>query len=118
MNTLEMFANRCNRILGVHILKELVYNNKVDRVYCLVRQKNNLSSEERFKKQLAFFFEADVVKKIMSKTSVVNGDITNPQLFNDEFNEKIDVIINSAARVSTMVIIINSIMLMCWALKI
>lgn len=35
----------------------------------------------------------------MSKTSVVNGDITNPQLFNDEFNEKIDVIINSAARV-------------------
>lgn len=85
--------------LGVHILKELVYNNKVDRVYCLVRQKNNLSSEERFKKQLAFFFEADVVKKIMSKTSVVNGDITNPQLFNDEFNEKIDVIINSAARV-------------------
>ena len=29
--------------LGVHILKELVFNNKVDRVYCLVREKNNLS---------------------------------------------------------------------------
>ena len=85
--------------LGVHILKELVYNNKVDKVYCLVRAKNNLSSDERFKKQLAFFFEADIVKKIMSKAVVVNGDIANADLFTEEFNDKIDVVINSAARV-------------------
>ena len=85
--------------LGVHILKELVYNDKVDKVFCLVRDKNNLSSEERFKKQLAFFFEPDIVEKIMSKTSVVNGDISNPNLFNEEFNDKIDIVINSAARV-------------------
>ena len=85
--------------LGVHILKELVYNNKVDKVYCLVRAKNNLSSDERFKKQLAFFFEPEIVKKIMNKTVVINGDIANTNLFNDEFNDKIDVVINSAARV-------------------
>lgn len=83
--------------LGVHILKELVDNPKVDKVFCLVREKDNLGTDARFKKQLNFFFDKNTVSKILLKAQVVNGDITNPDLFNDPFNGKVDVVINSAA---------------------
>lgn len=85
--------------LGVHILKELVYNTKVDKIYCLVREKNNISSKDRFKKQLDFFFDAEIVKDILKKTFVIDGDITEEDIFANGFNDRIDVIINSAARV-------------------
>ena len=85
--------------LGVHILKELVYNSKVNKIYCLIRDKNNLSSKERFKKQLEFFFEKNTVNDILKKAVVVNGDITNTNLFVSDFKENIDLIINAAARV-------------------
>ncbi len=85
--------------LGVHTLKELVYNPKVDKIYCLVRKKNELASDVRFKKQLNFFFDNEIVEQIMKKTYVVNGDITDEALFAENFDDKIDVVINSAARV-------------------
>jgi len=83
--------------LGVHILKELVDNPKVDKVFCLVREKDNLDTDARFKKQLNFFFSKDIVAKILTKAQAVNGDITNDSLFTNAFDEKIDVVINSAA---------------------
>lgn len=85
--------------LGVHILKELVDNPKIDTVFCLVREKDNLNSETRFKKQLNFFFDKVTVAKILEKAQVINGDITNPNLFVEPFDQKIDVVINSAAYV-------------------
>ena len=85
--------------LGVHILKELTYNPKVDKIYCLVREKNNISSTERFKKQLEFFFDNKTVNDILRKACVINGDITESSIFTNGFNDRIDVIINSAARV-------------------
>ena len=85
--------------LGVHVLKELVDNPKVNKIYCLVREKDNLSTEERFKNQLNFFFDKDVVNKILEKSLVVSGDITNPNIFDNNFNENINVVINSAAYV-------------------
>lgn len=85
--------------LGVHILKELVDNPKVDKVFCLIREKDHLDVHSRLKKQLNFFFTKDIVKKILSKAQAVNGDITSDNLFIDAFNEKIDVVINSAAYV-------------------
>lgn len=85
--------------LGVHILRELVDNPKVDRIFCLIREKDNLNTEVRFKKQLNFFFSKNIVEKILTKAEVVNGDITNNHLFITPFHEKIDVVINSAAYV-------------------
>lgn len=85
--------------LGVHILKELVNNPKVDKVFCLIREKDNLDAETRLKKQLNFFFNKETVNKILAKTYVVDGDITNDNLFTSDFNEKIDIVINSAAYV-------------------
>lgn len=85
--------------LGVHILKELAYNPKVNKVFCLIREKDNLSPDERLIKQLNFFFNKNTVEKILSKTEVVNGDIRNDNLFVNPFKEKIDAVINSAAYV-------------------
>lgn len=58
-----------------------------------------MSTEERFKNQLNFFFDKDVVNKILEKSLVVSGDITNPNIFDNNFNENINVVINSAAYV-------------------
>lgn len=83
--------------LGVHILRELAKNPKIDTIYCLIRPKDNLSAEERFNKQLTFFFDKKTISMILAKSKVVSGNITNENIFNDIFNEHIDVVINSAA---------------------
>lgn len=85
--------------LGVHILKELVNNQKVDKIFCLVREKDHLSTDTRFKDQLNFFFDKNTVEHILNKAQVVNGDITNDNIFIEPLSEKIDVVINSAAYV-------------------
>lgn len=85
--------------LGVHILRELVENEKIKKIYCLVRAKDNLDTETRFKKQLKFFFKNEVVDRILKKSEVLKGDITNENLIDKEFNKKIDIVINSAAHV-------------------
>lgn len=85
--------------LGVHILKELVDNPKVDKIFCLVREKDNLSTDTRFREQLNFFFDKNTVECILHKAEVINGDITIPNIFIEPFITKIDVVINSAAYV-------------------
>lgn len=89
--------------LGIHVLKELV-DDGVEKIFCLVRKKNNLDVVERTKKQLEFFFDGEILEKIKSRIIVVEGDITNSHIFvRDEDYENvvdnIDVVINCAASV-------------------
>lgn len=87
--------------LGVHVLESLIKNG-VEKVYCLVRKKNNANVEERIKKQLEYFFESENLQEIKRKLVIVEGDITNRYIFvNDEEYERtvdnITTVINCAA---------------------
>lgn len=60
--------------LGIHILKELCENPNVNKVYCLIRKKNNKDANERIRLSLENYFSSDVIDKISSKIEAVEGN--------------------------------------------
>ncbi len=87
--------------LGIHILIELLQNPGVcEKIYCLARGKGKLSALKRMKNALFYYAEADFAESLGEKWEVLEGDITEPQLFWEPFEGHIDTIINSAANVA------------------
>ncbi len=87
--------------LGIHILIDLLQNpDTCNRIYCLARGKGKLSALKRVKNALFYYAEADFTESLGEKWEVVEGDITNPQIFLEPFEGHIDTIINSAANVA------------------
>lgn len=90
--------------LGSHLLKEFVDNENTEKIYCLVRQKLNLSSQERFHNRMKEYFDEETIKKIKKKTIILNGDLRKENfgletnLYNRIFKD-IDTFINTAANV-------------------
>lgn len=90
--------------LGVHILVELLKNPKAcQKVFCLVRPGGRRTAVQRMKSTLFYYTEEDFSESYGKKWFVVVGDITEPQIFKEEFTEHIDTVINSAANVSHFV---------------
>lgn len=89
--------------VGIHILAELI-NNNVEKIYCLVRSKENKSSIDRLKEKLHFYFSTKYDKYIGDRIIIVNGDTTNVDfgiektIYIDIVNN-IDAVINSSAKV-------------------
>lgn len=90
--------------VGSHLLKELVMHESVKKIYCIIRQKLNLSSEERFDKMIHTYFDNDTCKLIKKKSVVLNGDLRKEDLgldkntYNKVFKD-VKTIINAAANV-------------------
>lgn len=83
--------------LGIHILKELLENEK-GNVYCLIRSKNDLTIEERLNELLNYYFEDDFAK-FSDRLHLIEGDITSPDDFKKLKSTNINTVINSAANV-------------------
>lgn len=84
--------------LGAHILIELLQNPTMcEKVYCLVRPKGRLTAQKRMRNTLFYYAESDFAESMGKKWEVIEGDITESGIFREEFTEKIDTIINSAA---------------------
>jgi surfactin family lipopeptide synthetase B len=89
--------------LGAHILDSFLKNEK-GNIYCLIRQKNGDNIVDRLKKQLNFFFGNKYDKFINKRIFIVEGDITNNNIFlhNDDKEviiKNIETVINSAAHI-------------------
>jgi amino acid adenylation domain-containing protein/thioester reductase-like protein len=89
--------------LGIHVLESLV-NSGIDKVYCLVREKDDENIYNRANEKLKFFFRTNEVNKINEHLVLLNGDITDTNIIkngfiNQEIINKIDVVINCAAHV-------------------
>lgn len=80
--------------LGIHVLKEIIERHQ-NKVYCLVREKKNISSEDRLKSLLHYYFENDYAELFGSRIFAVNGDITKPETL----TVTVDTVINCAANV-------------------
>lgn len=74
--------------LGMHILRELLLNNKVKKIYCLVRNKGNQKYTSRFYKSLKYYFNDTLDEQVESKVELVCGDFENTLfgLPENEFN--------------------------------
>lgn len=90
--------------LGIHILNELITNTNAN-VYCVIRNKNHKSPEERLSEKLSFYFGNKLLKHLHKRIFVLTADITVPQfgLSDEEYSKlgnTIDMVIHSAAYVS------------------
>lgn len=87
--------------LGTHILLELLrHPERCGHIYCLARSKGKLTAVRRVKSTLFYYGEEDFSDCYGTKWTVLEGDITNPKLFAEAFDQPIDVIINAAANVA------------------
>lgn len=92
--------------LGIHILFELLKNKEVNKIYCLVRNKENISSEERLYSKIKYYFNLndEIENIIKEKVEVLDGDLgkENFGFSKVEYNKlknTITTVINSAADV-------------------
>lgn len=90
--------------LGIHILHDLLLHTNCT-IYCLIRNKNNLSPELRLIKKLEYYFGEEILSHINNRIQIVNGDISlNCLGLSDcdysNLGKKIDVVIHCAAIVS------------------
>lgn len=89
--------------LGAHILRELIKDKLVDKVYCLIRPSSMDFPEDRIKMVIEeYFTEED--KKFINKIKVVSGDFIEDRLGIEEkdYNKlckKIKTIVHSGANV-------------------
>lgn len=92
--------------LGIHILFELLKNNNVKKIYCLVRNKENISSEERLYNKINYYFSLnkEIESLIQEKVEVLDGDIGKEyfglgQAKYNKLKNSITTVVNSAANV-------------------
>lgn len=64
--------------LGIHIIKELLQNEK-SVIYCLVRGKNLADAKESLRKKLMWYFSSEW-EQMLSKIHVICGDFTQDNL--------------------------------------
>ena len=89
--------------VGMHIIDSFIKNDK-GKIYCIVRDKNNKSAQDRFIEILHFYFREKLDRYIGNRILILKGNILkeNFELSNKNFNnliEDVNVVINSAALV-------------------
>lgn len=89
--------------LGIHVLNELIENTN-NNIYCIIREKQGISSLQRLKDKYAYYFNKDVEKIINKRLFIITGDLiqenfgTNPEQYSDLL-ATINIVINVAASV-------------------
>lgn len=87
--------------LGIHILIDLLrHPEDSGKIFCLVRPNGKRTALRRMKGALFYYAEEDFSEIYGEKWAVVEGDITDSQIFMEDFTEHIDTVINSAANVA------------------
>ena len=66
--------------LGMHILYELIINNSINKVYCLIRKKHKKTPYKRLSDILDFYFTPEIKEKILISTIIVEGDFAYENL--------------------------------------
>ena len=90
---------------GAHLLVNILENKEcIEKIYCIVRSKKNVTAEERLRNKLHFYFSTEYDKVFNKYVEVIEGEITKEQ-FNlnaEQYNKIIDktnIVIHSAATV-------------------
>ena len=90
---------------GAHLLVNILENKEcIEKIYCIVRSKKNVTAEERLRNKLHFYFSTEYDKVFNKYVEVIEGEITKEQ-FNlnaEQYNKIIDktnIVIHSAANV-------------------
>ena len=85
--------------VGIHILHELLENTNA-HIYCVIREKDNINSIERFKQKYSFYYNN--LDEILDRITPVTGDLNSENfgLLDQTYNElsnTIDCVFSTAA---------------------
>ena len=102
---LSILLTGCTGFFGVHILIELIKNNdSIEKIYCLIRNKNNIDMLERFWNKIHFYFGTTYDSLIRKYVTPVHGDVTSENLGLNkedylELVNNVNTVIHTAANV-------------------
>lgn len=102
---LSILLTGCTGFLGAHVLIELLKDtSSIKKIYCLIRNKNNIDMEERFWNKIHFYFGNKYDTLIKTHVTLLHGDITVEKLGMEEKDylnlaQDIDTVIHTAANV-------------------
>ena len=106
VNLSNVLLTGCTGFLGIHLLRNLLLDDNVKKIYCIIRNKINLNGKKRLYKMIEYYFNSDesLLSLIEEKVIVLNGDISKTQLGLDkktyiDAQENVSCVINSAANV-------------------
>ena len=85
--------------LGIHVLYELLTTG-YNKIYCMVRPKNNLTPEKRLKGSLFYYFENNFAEAFGQRLFAVDGNLMRDDIVTLPDGVKIDTVIHCAADVS------------------
>lgn len=88
--------------LGSHIVRHLLQDGSVDKIFCNVRSKESQDSAKRLKTTWFYYFSdfSDISEEqFEKKIKVINGDITDKDFF-ARITDNITTVINCAANVA------------------
>lgn len=92
--------------LGIHLLKDLLYNDSTKKIYCIIRNKFQKNGNQRLHDMVEYYYSSDseINKLIDKKVVVLNGDVTKDYLgldFNtyESLRDNVITVVNSAANV-------------------
>lgn len=99
----NVFLTGANGFIGIHILYELLKNTN-SKIYCLVRGKNDINSEERLIEKYKFYFNEDISDLIDKRIIVFDGTIVKEDIGLTQrslkiIKENVNTVIHTAARV-------------------
>lgn len=83
--------------LGIHVLKQLLDDESVPAVFCMVRGSKSISAESRLRTMLFYYYDDTYETEMGKRLFVIDGDITNAECF--ETINDVDTVINCAANV-------------------
>ena len=90
--------------LGIHLLYELLSKECVEKVYCIIREKDFKSAQERFKEKINYYFNKDLQECINKKVVIIEGNVTKQKFGLEEkeylsLQKSITTVVNSVANV-------------------
>ena len=84
--------------LGAHVYRALMEKTE-GRVICLVRAKNGMTAEDRFRMIMTYYFEDWLCDAFTSRTVLVDGDLADENIHQRLEGLSFDTILNNAANV-------------------
>lgn len=85
--------------LGIHVLYELLHNYPDCKVTCLLRGKAGVDAAMRIQAMFFYYFEQMPTELFGSRLSVLEGDITQVESFEQCKELGVDLVVNCAANV-------------------